>query len=50
MNLCLDDDPRETLVCGGRKEKNSESLDVYMIKSLSPVGICSLYWARYEWP
>lgn len=32
MNLCLNDLPREVLVCHGRKEKNSESLDVYLIK------------------
>lgn len=40
MNLCLDDLVRETLVWNGRKE-NSESLDVYLIKFLSSVGICS---------
>lgn len=41
MNLCLDDLVKETLVWNGRKEKNSESLDVYLIKFLSSVGICS---------
>lgn len=46
MNLCLNVLAREVLVCHGRKEKNSESLDVYLIKFLSLVGICSLNWGR----
>lgn len=41
----LDDLARETLVCDGRK-KISENLDVYLIKFLSSVGICSFKGAR----
>lgn len=46
MNFCLGDLSRETSVCDGRKEKASESLDVYLIKFLSSVGTCSFNGAR----